>query len=83
MQVEVDEETLKEIAKRTGGEYFRATDADRLEEVYREIDRLERTKITEERSREYREYFDWPLALGLVLASIGWLGRGALFRRLP
>jgi len=83
MPVEVDEATLKEIAKRTGGEYFRATDAEGLEAVYREIDRLERTKITEERSRQYREYFNLPLALGLALASVGWLGRGALFPRLP
>lgn len=83
VQVEVDEATLEEIAKRTGGQYFRATDAAGLEEVYREIDRLERTKITEERSRQYREYFSLPLLLGLALASVGWLGRGALFPRLP
>ena len=81
--VDVDEETLKEIAKRTDGRYFRATSAEGLEEVYREIDRLERTKITEERSRQYREFFNFPLALGLALASVGWLGRGALFPRLP
>ena len=75
--------TLKEIAKRTGGQFFRATDAEALERVYREIDRLERTKITEERSRQYREYFSLPLALGLALAAAGWLGRGALFPRVP
>jgi Ca-activated chloride channel family protein len=83
MPVEVDEATLKEIAERTGGRFFRAADADGLEQVYREIDRLERTKITEERSRQYREYFGLPLALGLALASAGWLVRGALFPRLP
>jgi Ca-activated chloride channel family protein len=79
----VDEATLEEIARRTGGRFFRATDADALEEVYREIDRLERTKITEERSRQYREYFRLPLGLGLLLASGGWLGRSSLFARLP
>jgi Ca-activated chloride channel family protein len=83
MPVEVDETTLEEIARRTGGRFFRATDADALEEVYREIDRLERTKITEERSRQYREYFRLPLGLGLLLASGGWLGRSSLFARLP
>ncbi len=83
MPVEVDEATLKEIADRTGGRFFRATDAAGLEEVYREIDRLERTKITEERSRQYREYFGWPLAVGLLLAALGWLTRGAVFPRLP
>ena len=83
MPVEVDEATLQEIARRTGGRFFRATDAEGLAQVYKEIDRLERTKITEERSRQYREYFGLPLALGLSLASVGWLARGALFARLP
>ena len=81
--VEVDEATLKKIAGGTGGRFFRATDAEGLEEVYREIDRLERTKITEERSRTYQEYFAFPLGLGLILASSGWLTRSAVFARLP
>jgi Ca-activated chloride channel family protein len=81
--VEVDEATLQDVAERTGGRFFRATDAQGLEDVYAEIDRLERTKITEERSRQYREHFDVPLALGLSLASAAWLARGALFPRLP
>ncbi len=83
MPVEIDEETLREIARRTGGQYFRATDADGLREVYRQIDRLERTKITEERWREYDEYFGWFVAVGLGLATVAWLARGALFPRLP
>ena len=83
MPVEVDEATLKEIAERTGGQYFRATDAEGLKDVYAEIDRLERTKITEERYRQYEEYFSLPLLTGLLLASLGWLTRGALFPRLP
>ena len=83
MPVEVDETTLKEIADRTGGRYFRATDAEGLKDVYAQIDELERTKITEERSRQYHEYFGLPLLTGLALASLGWLSRGALFPRLP
>jgi Ca-activated chloride channel family protein len=83
MPVEIDEVTLREIARRTGGQYFRATDAEGLRDVYREIDRLERTKITEERWREYDEYFALFLAAGLGLATVAWVARGALFPRLP
>ncbi len=81
--VEIDEETLRDIAERTGGRYFRADNAEALIDVYAEIDRLERTKISEDRSRQYDELFRWPLALALMLAALGWLGRGAVFARAP
>ena len=83
MPVEIDEATLRQIADRTGGSYFRATDADALREVYQEIDHLERTRITGEQWRQYDEYYAACLALGLCLATSGWLTRGALFPRLP
>lgn len=83
VQVEVDEKTLEEIAEQTGGRFFRATDADALRRVYEEIDRLERTRITEERTRQYHEYYAIWLAAGLVFASCGWLTRPALFPRVP
>ena len=72
--VEIDEETLRDIAERTGGLYFRASNADALADVYAEIDRLERTKITEDRSRQYEELFVAPLLAALLLAALGWLG---------
>ena len=81
--VEIDEATLSDIADRTGGRYFRAGDAETLLDVYAEIDRLERTRITEDRSRQYEELFFWPLLAALLLAAIGWLGRGAVFARVP
>ena len=81
--VEIDEETLRDIAERTGGRYFRADNAEALIDVYAEIDRLERTRISEDRSRQYDELFRWPLALALMLAALGWLGRGAVFARAP
>ncbi len=83
VRVQVDEATLKDIAERTGGHYFRATDADGLASVYQQIDRLERTQITEDRSRQYQEFFALPLGVGLLLAALGWLCRGAVFARLP
>lgn len=83
MPVEVDEATLKEVAERTGGRFFRATDAAGLTAVYEEIDRLERTRIAEDRYRQYHEYFAIPLALGLLLAVLSWLLRGTVFARVP
>lgn len=81
--VEIDEATLSDIAERTGGRYFRAGDAEALIDVYAEIDRLERTRISEDRSRQYEELFPWPLLAALLLAAFGWLGRGAVFARVP
>ena len=46
-QVEIDEALLKDIAKVTGGKYFRATDNEKLEEIYDEINKLEKTEIEE------------------------------------
>ena len=83
VRVEIDEATLRDIAERTGGRYFRAGDAAALEDVYAEIDRLERGPIAEDRERQYEEWFAWPLVAALALAAAGWLGRGALFARTP
>ena len=81
--VEIDEETLRDVAERTGGRYFRADNAEALIDVYAEIDRLERSRLTEDRTRQYEELFSLPLLAGLLLAAFGWLGRGAVFARTP
>ena len=47
IQVEIDEELLKEIALVTGGKYFRATNNRKLKEIYKEIDALEKTEVEE------------------------------------
>lgn len=83
MRVEIDEDILRAIAERTGGQYFRATDADGLREVYQQIDRLERTEISERKLAEYTEYYRHALAAALFLACLGWLGQVTVFRRLP
>jgi len=69
MQVEIDEEVLKEIADMTGGKYFRATDNQSLNEIYREIDTLEKSKINvQEFSRKKEEYI--PIAIILTALLI-------------
>jgi len=81
--VQIDEATLRDIAERTGGLYYRADNAAALVDVYAEIDALERTRITEDRSRQYEELFALPLLAALLLAALGWLGRGVVFARVP
>lgn len=82
-RVEIDEETLTAMATRGGGKYFRATDAAGLRKVYQEIDRLERSEITEVKFLEYDQYYGWFVALGLAALAAAMLLRGTLFRRLP
>ena len=79
-QVEIDEELLKDIAKVTGGKYFRATDNEKLEAIYDEINKLEKTEIEEFKYYRYEEKFrSWVfLAGGLLLFE--WLLRHTLFR---
>jgi Ca-activated chloride channel homolog len=81
--VEIDEDTMREIAEQTGGAYFRATDAAGLRQVYQQIDRLERSEIAGEKWREYREEFAVPLGLGLLLVVLGLIGEATLWRGLP
>ncbi len=65
--VSIDEELLKEIASETGGQYFRATDNEKLSAIYKEIDQLEKTKLQEIKFYTYDEEFDlfalWALGL--------------------
>jgi len=83
MPVEIDEKTLKEIAGKTGGQYFRATDEDSMSDIYREIDQLERTEISERRYLNYHEKY-LPFAVAaLVLLSVGCILGDSLLRRLP
>ena len=69
VQVDVDEESLKEIAEITGGRFFRATDNKSLKEVYQEIDELERTEIEVTEYQNYTELYSW-LTIPATFASI-------------
>ncbi len=76
MRVPMDERLLQEIAKRTGGQFFRATDPQALREVFTEIDRLEKTPLRVQRYVRYREAFP-PLAwagLGFLLLPLAMAG---------
>ena len=80
VQVEIDEQLMKDIAKATGGQYFRATDNTKLEKIYEEINKLEKTDIEELKYTNYNEMFRPWAILGLVLIGFEFLLRITLFR---
>ena len=83
IKVDIDEETLKNVATITGGQYFRATDNASLKEIYAEIDQMEKTKISvQEFSKKEEEYKRWALiAFALLLVEI--LLRNTILKNIP
>ena len=79
-QVEIDEKLLEEIATETDGKYFRATDNESLQEIYDEIDKLEKTKIEEFKYYNYQEKFRVFVFLGLGLLILEFILRNTLFK---
>ena len=67
---DLDEETLRAIAERTGGAYFRARDAQALAEIYLMLDKLEPVESDVEAVRPVAELFYWPMGLGYLFAII-------------
>lgn len=80
IQVEIDEALLKEIAEITGGQYFRATDNKKLKEIYKEIDKLEKTDVEEFKFYNYEEKYRPLILLALVLLGLELLLRFTIFR---
>lgn len=83
MPVEIDEDVLKEIAQTTGGNYFRATDNNKLREIYQEIDQLEKTRLDVKHfSKKKEEYFPFLLA-AMVLLLLEVFLRYTVLRTIP
>ncbi len=80
VDVEIDEELLKDIADMTGGKYFRATDEDGLRQIYREIDEMEKTKLEVTMYSKPREEFFWLLVIAASLLFIDKLLGLTIFR---
>lgn len=72
---DLDEKTLRAVAKATGGSYFRAGDTESLQRVYAEIDKLEPTEGEQAMVRPVHALFYWPLGGALALAATLGLGR--------
>ena len=79
-KVEIDEPLLKEIASSTGGIYFRATNNKKLEEIYAEINKLEKSEVEEFKYYNYTEKYRLLIILALVLITLEWIGRNSLFK---
>jgi Ca-activated chloride channel family protein len=80
VDVEIDEELLQDIAKKTGGRYFRATNMASLEDVYAEIDKMERTKIEKTTLKRTREEFHWFVSLALISMLLYMILSNTIFR---
>lgn len=76
---ELNEQTLKTVARNTGGEYFRAHDVTELQQIYALIDKLEPIERDTQSYRPTRSLFYWPLAIALLLAGL--LAIAALYKR--
>ncbi len=83
VQVDVDEESLREIADMTGGKYFRAEDEESLATIYDEISQLEQTEYTVREYMNWRELFLWFLLPGFGLLLGERVLSSTLFRRIP
>ena len=81
--VEIDEELLRTIAKRTGGEYFRAVDNKALEEIYERINELEKSEVQVTNYTTYEELFLGWLIAALLLLAAEFIIERVLLNRLP
>jgi Ca-activated chloride channel family protein len=81
--VEVDEDTLRKVAATTDAAFFRATDTETLQNIYAQIDKLERTTETVKRYEQYRELYAWPLGAALLLLGCDLLLAETRWRSLP
>jgi len=82
MPVEIDEGILQEIAQKTGGKYFRATDNDKLTQVYKEIDKLEKSKIDIKQFSRKEEKYLAPAILAFFLLLFEIAARNTIFKNL-
>jgi Ca-activated chloride channel family protein len=82
MPVEIDEPILKEIASKTGGKYFRATDNDKLIQVYAEIDKMEKSKIDVRQFTRKEEKYLIPAIIAFALLAFEILARLTIYKNI-
>jgi Ca-activated chloride channel family protein len=82
MRVEIDEAILTQIAQMTNGKYFRATDNEKLQQVYKEIDKLEKSKIDVRQFKVRDEKFLLPGIITFILIVLEIVLRNTIFKNL-
>jgi Ca-activated chloride channel family protein len=83
LPVEIDEKMLGEIASITQGNYFRATSNSKLEEVYQEIDKLEKTKLSVRQFSKRDEKYEWFALAALLCVLLEVLLRNTILKKIP
>jgi len=83
MQVDIDTETLKNIADITGGKFFLATDTEELKQIYDKIDELEKTKIESKTFTSYTDRFAWFALPALCLLMLEMAAGELILREVP
>jgi Ca-activated chloride channel family protein len=83
IKIDIDEDTLKDIAAKTEGRYFRATDTASLRKTYSEINGMEKTPIEEKGYLQYRQLFTVFLAAGLIFLLVEIILGNTLLKRIP
>ena len=81
--VEIDEKTLTQIAITTNGNYFRATNNSKLKEVYKEIDKLERTKLNVKQYSKRHEEYQWFALIALLFLFLEFYLRNSILKKIP
>ena len=82
-KVDLDEETLKKIAEKTGGKYFRATNTEALKKIYEQIDQMEKTEVEIKEYMEYEELFMYFLIPGLCFLLLEVVLANTRLRKIP
>jgi Ca-activated chloride channel family protein len=78
-----DDDTLQKIAQMTGGVFYRADNSEKLNSIYDQIDKLEKTQAVVSKYTQYKELFPWFILSGLILLLVEILLEHTIFRRLP
>jgi Ca-activated chloride channel family protein len=81
--VDIDEDTLKKIAEKTNGKYYRADNTEKFREIYDEIDRLEKTEVNVKKFSRHTELAHWVMLAGLAVLITELVLANTLLRRLP
>jgi Ca-activated chloride channel homolog len=81
--VDVDEATLRAVADRTGGKFYRATDTDSLQKIYEQINGYEKSAQTVQRFEHFEELYPWALIASLGVLALSSLLQHTRLRRLP